>query len=873
MGIFVTGSIRHRATAVQLLIDVLILLLFAASVATPALARALDLDRTVAFHIPRQPIESALIAFSSQAHIQVIIAPNVNSTAAAPSISGTVSVRAALNTILRNTGLTYAAVGESVSVTRTSDRSLSGTGSSAVTASLSNGDVVGAEHRDDQQLPRTLAGNHTAGAERETGKRLEEVVVTAEKREERLQDVPMAMTAVSAQSLTESNQVKITDYYSQVPGLSIASNIESAQNVVIRGVTTGGFTTPTVGITIDDVPFGSSSGLVGNLVPDLDPGDLSRLEVLRGPQGTLYGASSMGGLLKFVTVDPSTDVVSGHVNVGTSTVYNGTELGYSFRGAVNIPLGDTFAVRISGFAREEPGYIDNSILRTDGINEVWSRGGRFSALWKLSETLSLKLSALYQRITGEATDAQTGAGNLERNDLTIPGAGGYLRQVQAYSAIVKYKIGTADLISLSGFNVNSSHNSIDSTNLFAPLTKMFFGVTDTPEFIDNRDSKFTQEIRLSMPIGPRVDWLLGGFYTHERTPFFFSIDAEDPTTLAIVGTSLYGAEPETYSEYAVFTDITLHVTDRFDIQVGGRQSHISQVFGGIGGGPLEKLISGSSFVVTPNAGSASNPNSYLLTPSFKVSRDLMAYARLASGYRAGGPNAGVAPGSGIPLEYQPDKTRDYEIGIKGDALDKSLSYDASIYYIEWKDIQLQLLHTYIANGTKVQGTYVGNASAAKSQGVELSLEWRPIDGLRIAGWAAWNDAVLTENFPEAALLAGTYGASGGRLPFAARFSSNFSADDEFRVMGQVRGFAGISVSYLGGREDIFTATPQRQYLPPYAKTDFQVGVKYQSWTSNLYVNNVTNRRGLISGGFGNIEPQEFYFIQPRTVGLNVSKAF
>ena len=188
--------------------------------------------------------------------------------------------------------------------------------------------------------------------------------------------MPVPVTALNAQALVDNNQLRLQDYYTSVPGLNVSPAVQSTQVISIRGITTGYGTNPTVGITVDGVPYGASTGLGGGqVVPDIDPGDLARVEVLRGPQGTLYGASSMGGLINFVTVDPSTEAVSGRVQVGTDEVYNGAGLGYSARGSVNVPLSDTLALRASGFVREDPGYIDNPILHINGINEAHAGEG------------------------------------------------------------------------------------------------------------------------------------------------------------------------------------------------------------------------------------------------------------------------------------------------------------------------------------------------------------------------------------------------------------------------------------------------------------------------------------------------------------------
>ena len=256
---------------------------------------------------------------------------------------------------------------------------------------------------------------------------------------------------------------------------------------------------------------------------------------------------------------------------------------------------------------------------------------------------------------------------------------------------------------------------------------------------------------------------------------------------------------------------------------------------------------------------------YLLTPRYKVSSDFMVYARLASGYRPGGFNAGTPA---VPQVYSSDKTENYEIGAKIDFLEHTLSVDGSLYYIDWKNIQLPLV--YPVNGD----TYVGNAAGAKSQGVELSIESKPLSGLTIGAWVTWEDAELTQNVPGGGQSGEIFGSAGDRLPNTPRFSGNLSVDYNFPLASDIKGFVGGVLSYVGEREDAFSAaSPQRQELPAYAKLDLRAGANYDSWTANLYVNNVADKRGLVSGGIGNQLPYSFYYIQPRTVGLSVSKTF
>lgn len=831
----------------------------------------------IRFDLPSQPLAQALTRLGSLANLNIYFDSTLVDRYQAPELKANLSADEALTRLLAGTPLRAVHVdANTIKVianptdkhaqeTHTPD---TGRASTTIDTHLAYaGDSQSLNAQPGPKSPSAQAHNSqstdTAGSTLE----IAQVVISAQKRDERIQDVPVPVTVINAPQLATNNQLRLQDYYTSVPGLSVSPANQSTQVLSIRGISTGGITNPTVGVTVDDVPYGASTLVGGALVvPDFDPGDLARIEVLRGPQGTLYGASSMGGLLKFVTVDPSTDGLHGRIEAGTDGVHNGNQAGYALRGSLNIPLGDTFAVRASAFTHLDPGYIDNPVLGINGINEERVSGGRLSSLWRPADTLTLKLSALYQEARGDGSNVverptpgypQTETlGDLQQNDLR--GTGGYDRKVQAYSATLTARFGPVDLQAISGYNVNEFRDSFDYTFGLTQCAQADFGQPGVAILNYSRTSKFTQEVRLTAPLGEHIEWLLGGFYTHEKSFFPEDIVAVDPATTAIAGALLYIPIPTRYEEYAGFTDFTFHITPRFDIQVGARESEIRQVFSEIESG----AYIGATPKVTPNTYTNASAYTYLVTPRYKLTPDLMVYARLASGYRAGGPNP--LPGPGTPPHYDPDKTLDYDLGFKGDLLDHRLTVDASLYYIAWKDIQLQLLNP------NTVGNYNTNAGQAKSQGIELTVEGRPLDSLTAYAWVTWDDAELTESFPTDSTA---MGASGDRLPNTAKFSANLSLDDQFPISGAVTGFAGGSVSYVGNREGVFTSSSQRQYFPAYTRTDLRAGTKINSWTTTLYVNNLADKRGLISGGLGVYPPYGFYVIQPRTIGLTLSKKF
>lgn len=700
---------------------------------------------------------------------------------------------------------------------------------------------------------------------------VEEVVVTAQKRSERLLDVPVPVTALNASALTAGNQLRLQDYYASVPGLSLSSDGRGDANLSIRGLTTGGMTNPTVGIMVDDVPYGSTSALASRTsAPDIDPSDLQRIEVLRGPQGTLYGANSIGGLVKFVTVDPSLDGMSARMQVDLNSVKNGDSPGRGLRASINVPLGERFAVRASAYARREAGYVDgiyanDPLLHINGVNDADVRGGRVSALWRVSTVWSVKLSAMYQDIDASGRSNVTLAppiGELSQN-LQLRRGEAYRHKIGAYSATVSGDFAGMTFTALSGFSTDKYGGQLALAGFNGAANFLYPG-SRALEFQNSKTNRFTQEVRLSGTGGSSVEWLVGAFYTHEDSPTHDIYIAVDPVTLENAGPLLDDPYPTTYAEYAAFGDATFKLSDRFDVQVGARVSENRQVYEETIVGPLFELFGLPSPSINPPVHTRDTSTTYLFTPRFRVSTDMMAYARFATGYRPGGPNPTCVLFT-APCEYGPDKTLNYELGLKGEVLDHRLSFDTSIYHIDWKDIQLQL------SDPLTGATYYTNASKATSRGIEASTRALLGSGVSIEAWAAWNDAKLKDDLPATSTA---IGFSGDRLPYSSRLSAHLSLDKEFAVSGTTTVRAGGSVSYVGARKANFSASAdqERLELPHYVLANVRLGVRYDSWDLNLYANNLADKRGALS--MAQAGPRiGANFIQPRTVGVSLAKDF
>jgi len=810
----------------------------------PAWSQTLDLNTEVSINIPAQLLDAALLELSHQASFQLVISTGSLPVQQVPAITGKMPIRVALDRLLHGTDLSYKWVGEhTVTVTR------GGNGAS------SGGEGLPAQ-------PSTRATD--------TRSNLEEVVVTAQKKSERLLDVPVPLTVVDTEALANSGAGRLQDYYAAVPGLSLQGSPGGGgtQYITIRGISTTNGSGPTVAMMIDDVPFGLSTGTdLGQWgYPDIDPSDLARIEILKGPQGTLYGADSLSGLINIVTKDPSTAAFSGHLQVLGEDILDGP-VGYGVRGSVNVPVSEDFAVRASGYYRNDPGYVDNVRTGQDNVNSANVYGGRVSTLWQATDGISLKLGAMLQNTQGFGTSwvntnslFQPSIGDLRQTGLA--GTGGYNNQVQLYTAKLTAKFGTMTLVSLSGYGVDKWANLEDASSVSFYYLPNFPAQTAAAGPQSSTTDKYSQEFRLNDSVGSWLDWLAGAFYTHEHCELIQNTTANNATGALLDYTS-YGTELVSFHEYAIFGDLTVHFTDHFDVQVGGRDSWDKQTFNV---GATGALYTPPEYFAEHASGTATT---YLLTPEYKISPDAMVYARIASGYRIGGPNFPPPAGVTYPIDYAPDKTTNYDIGMKASVLDKKLTFDVSAYYINWRDIQV---------GTTGGGGccyFEVNGGAAKSEGIEASVQAQPIQGTTISFQGSVGTAELTQALPTAGYA---YGPPGDRLPYSIPKSGSLSIDQDLFHIADTTGFLGASIMYVGERKGEFQGSDAPRLLyPAYTTVNLHAGIRHDQWHLNLFANNVGNRRGIIGGGNSTSidNPAGYYatVIQPRTVGLSISRDF
>lgn len=679
---------------------------------------------------------------------------------------------------------------------------------------------------------------------------IEEVVVTANKRAEKLQDVPMSVSAVTGDTLQTLNATSFADLVSLIPSMASSASDPGHTRLILRGINTNGIGA-TLGTYIDETPFGSSTSLANGAVttPNIDTFDMTRVEVLRGPQGTLYGATTLGGLLKFVTNPPDPSGFDDLVQVGVDDVAHGGT-GWSGKAMLNVPLADNAAVRGVIYHDDQSGFIDDPARGKKDINGTNDTGGRLSLLWNVTPDFTVRLNALTQNLTidgSSAVDTTYVPSATSPSGLAYglkPFSGPYEQSRTApepstvryrlYNGTVDWNLGFGTLTSATSYGEFTDHSSQDVTALYGTLL-----------FTDFRQKKFTQELRLASPEGEKFEWLAGFYYTHETEGQLQNIA---PARHAVgLGTLTFDSG---YAETAGFLDLTYHFTDAFDLAVGGRYAGNSQHANEYG-------------LASAKGDSSENVFTWSVAPSWHIDDHTMLYARVAKGYQPGGPNVlPPSPPAGVPASFNSDTLINYELGLKGDLADGRVSFDVDAFYINWDSIQLL---TYIG-GYSVNG----NGGTATSKGAEWNVSWTPVDGLDFRFGGAYVDAYLTADTDP--ILIGA--KDGDPLPYVPKWSMSLDGDYHFVATGDFSPFVGASWRYVGERYTSFDASFGQTRYPSYNEFDLRAGLDYKDWTIEVYAKNVTDKRTFsqtfLGGSAANGGAPVVYIDQPRTIGVTLT---
>jgi outer membrane receptor protein involved in Fe transport len=733
---------------------------------------------------------------------------------------------------------------------------LSGTGFSPKTDRTGAIAIIRGRRLSAVQAPALAAQGQGGSAPVDTVGNDEEIVVTAQKREERLQDIPQSVSAISADTLASQGITQLRDFAAAVPGLNIATTGAGYTQITLRGVTSGVDVGQTVGIYVDDVPFGSSAVFGGASRNTLDMGlfDVDRIEVLRGPQGTLYGASALGGVLRYVTKKPDVSGFGVDVRAGLSQTRHG---GANYEGSVsvNVPIADTAAIRASGFYSRDGGYTDNVASGEADINAADIYGGRIDLLLSPTDRLTVRLTGFAQNIRrdGEGTvDYQFSGrpiyGALDQFRLFREF---YNQNFRVISGALNYRFDGAELISISSYQHTRIDLVSDLSPLYVPLFGGGYGGIAADSNVEMK--KFAQEVRLSSVGARPLEWQVGGFYTYEDSYFAQPLLLLDPAGNPTPNTLLTLVSPSTFKEIAAFGNLTWNATDRLSLSGGLRYAHNRQVYSQQGSG----LFGQSS----PPISSGEQVVTWMGNVRYRFSGRVMAYARVATGYRPGGPNiVAVNPGTGQPFQpatFESDSLTSYEIGIKGETADRSFGVEAAGYYIDWSD-----MHISVADNGGFSA--IGNARGGASiWGSELNLIARPIRGLSVTGAFVYQRARLNEDEPKLG------GVKGERLPNVPRFTASVSGD-YILLDDDLRPSMGASLRYVDKRKASYDgAGIYAQYvLPSYVSVDLRAGLTIAKFQVQAHVRNLLDTRAQISAENwrGTAMPA---ISQPRTIGVSV----
>ncbi len=717
---------------------------------------------------------------------------------------------------------------------------------------------------------------------------VEQIVVTANKRRERQRDVANSVTAITGAQLDRRQEISVQDLVSQVPGLSIEADDKSEVRLVLRGLNTGGAGTEVASV-LDDVPTnptGAQNQAAIN-TPNYDTYDLQRIEVLRGPQSTLYGATAEGGLIKYVTNPPDPTRYSAALEGGIDGTTDGG-IGGSLKGFANFPLLDgKAAVRITAWNEWIPGFIDDPARNKTDYNSGQQYGWRASLLVTPTPDLTIRLTAERQtlfsnglddlQVQGAALTPGTPPANqlaLLNNSLVSNARLPQPAQNEAavYYANLNYDLGFANVTSITSFAIDNFNNRFDlSDSNLAPATSFgaYLGasVYGMPTLVNERQNsdtnKFNQEVRLTSDpgttvLGRQFEYLAGAYYSRETASLLQGVDAINAANVNQLLAPAPGSTrvQSSLSDWAVFGQVDYYLLPTLDVALGGRFEGTAQRSQTV---DFPYIFYAPAYTVQPETTSNDHDALYSVAPRWRVTDDTMFYGRIATGYRPGGPNLPVPGHPEVPNFYNPDRTVNYEIGWRQDLFNKSVSIDLTGFYINWRDVQvLSVLGPFGFNS---------NAGSALSKGVEWTFTWVPFAGLRLNATGSYQDSLITSD--DAAIGA----AKNQYLPYVPNVSNSVNVDYTWKVTDRFKAYVSGTWSYVGERFTGFApaggAATSHILLPSYNTGSLRGGVEDDHYGLEFYVNNISDNHALTyyAGNGGANQTGLAAIIQPRTIGM------
>ena len=723
-----------------------------------------------------------------------------------------------------------------------------------------------------------------------------DIVVTALRRDTRIQDTPLAISAVTGASLETAGTTSFTDLTRNAPSLRIVDSGPGQRRVIVRGVTAAG--EPTVGVYYDEAPVSgsvSTSSDSSATTPDFRLFDVARAEVLRGPQGTLFGAGSMGGTLRIIFEKPKADRLEAAFSGNMTTVKSGKE-GASVDAMINIPIvQDVLAIRAVGNYNQFAGYVDNIRLGLKDINDGNSYGGRLLARFTPNSDITLDLAANYEKVATDssrwisetgvkyATNGRAESGNYDENKLfngTLTWDFGPVAMTASTTYTDRKRINMGDVsdtfigrdtpAGCTTYRKVGCANPAVYADYLADTRSLFSSVLWQP----NKVTNWANEVRFSTT-GSGPFQATAGVYMQDRdTTVRSTLLLADPVTGEIRDPDVAAniaydrTINDTLKQKAAFAELSYTLFDKLTLTAGTRYYEYKKTVGG----RIDLGQEHYSSVVTPYTEAKTKDNGfvYKFNISYQVNDDVMVYTQAAQGFRPGGVNQVIGLSAGLAA-YDSDSLWNYEIGVKSEPF-RRVYFNVAGYCIDWDDLQVSAR----TSGTGSVFGLIANAGAARIEGVEVELSAEPADGLMLSANGAFTDARLTEDQKSAVVT--TTAKKGDRLAFVPRWNVGASAEYTAPMTDTLEGFGRLDFTYTSNSYSVVSSVDSyRRFVPSNRLVNARIGVQGPDggWGAYLFVQNVFNATAINSrsssantGGLTTV-----YSAAPRTLGLNIIKRF
>ncbi len=705
-----------------------------------------------------------------------------------------------------------------------------------------------------------------------------DIVVTALRRDTALEKTPLSLTAVRGDTLKTATITDSTQLSRIAPGLTFAATPDGGNRIVLRSIQAAG--EPTVGLYYGETPLTSPLGNnndAGESAPTVQLFDVDHVEVLRGPQGTLFGSSSMAGTVRILFNNPNLEKYEGEIAGRSITVDHG-DTGYEGQGVVNVPLvTDILAVRAVGFYTQNPGWVDDPALGRKDLNEVTNRGGRVMARFKPMDNLTIDGMAVIQDSSGNNPDW---AYNGYRDGVT-PAYVTELKSLQKqadkmriYTGTFKWDLGGVAITGNAGWIRRYRQYDFDVSQLL----NRFYPGNPISDHVLQHMTAATQELRAASTSSGPFQWTVGGFHSVRSEHSSSQLDNADPVTgelllpaSAALGTQIYDRRiTSNLKQLAAYADVSYKLFDKLTFEAGGRYYDFKDTVGGAI--PLAATRIGITQTPFSQDKSSNHGWLYKFNISYQMTPDLLVYAMTSTGVRPGGANQALnLPAALVP--YKPDSVTNYEAGIKANFFDHKLTVNVDGFHLDWKDIQ-SIAEAGIFD-------IVANAGTVGVNGVEGDLTYTPFRGLTLTGSGSYTVGKLKGDqvVPGGITVTGA-GLKGDYVPRSPKITAQASAQYGWSLTDRFQGLFRLDFAYQSAQWMFYQRTnAATQRLPGFATLGARIGVgdKSQGWDVSLYATNLFDKVGLLrledTGLDGGDSAVRATGIAPRTIGVAFDKKF